>query len=110
MARNKTALLGASPTDGQTVRVARREAIGDAAMGDICRPFSFKTQNHEVLMHLLHPHPEAACRVPAPVMVWPEGDGGKMPNARMRMMLEKLVAAVAGRMVTCQKITPALGK
>ncbi len=104
MARNKIALLGASPTDGKTARVATREAIGDASKNraSISRrwlPFPFKTQNHDVPMYR---HPETACRFPAPVHVRPAVEQG--------VMLEKSVAAVAGRMVTCQKITPALGK
>lgn len=99
MARNKIALLGASPTDGKTARVATREAIGDASMSRSWLPFPSKTQNHDVPMYR---HLEAACRFPAPVHVRPAVEQG--------VMLEKSVAAVAGRMVTCQKITPALGK
>ena len=107
MARNKTALLGASPTDGMTVRVAGREAIGDAAMGSASRPFVFKKQNHAMLVQS---HPEAACPNPALVNLWPAEGQDMMPDAGMGRMLEKLVAAVAGRMTTCQKITPVLGK
>lgn len=99
MARNKTALLGASPIDGMSVRAAGREAMGVVAKGARRAPFPVRIQNYTVPIHR---RPEALCRVFALAKIGPEGKRAMMP--------EKSVVAVAGRMAACQKITPVLGK